>query len=436
MSRSLSGAGLAAFVCILISGMPTAAHAEDPPEGDTQVPQRLRRPVAVIELGDSVANRKLAEALARELNNHADLKPIDSTIAADAIRDEYKDDDEDEIKDATDARRLAEESVANYKFPEAARLADNGLFRLQDATPSPALVTLSADLAFLLGVGRLGERKDKLAAEAFRYARTIAPTFKPDPIRYLPEVVQAFETAVKTIPPGKGYVEIRTARTETPTGPERVFLDGRDVGAAPQTVPNVTPGMHVVWLVGPERDTHAKRVVVVADRKEPVEFEPASIDLRTKIHRNRLVLKLAPDAAARAAAMQTLARMLEIKDAVLLTAANGKTIVQTWRDGPVDFGTPGFSALREFKDNDKPVELLTPLLPPKPIPPPRKPDPPFKPPVVVDTRSWYEKPRYQIAGGTVGVVIIGVVIYALSSWERSLGLGGAGFETPTSRRGP
>ena len=50
-------------------------------------------------------------------------------------------------------------------------------------------------------------------------------------------------------------------------------------------------------------------------------------------------------------------------------------------------------------------------------------------PIEVDTRSWYEKPRYQIAGGAVGVVVIGVVIYALASWERSLkNDGNAGFE--------
>jgi hypothetical protein len=33
----------------------------------------------------------------------------------------------------------------------------------------------------------------------------------------------------------------------------------------------------------------------------------------------------------------------------------------------------------------------------------------------VDTRSWYQKPRYQIGGGVVGVVLIGVAVYALQN---------------------
>ncbi|MBA2544735.1 MAG: hypothetical protein H0V17_34140 [Deltaproteobacteria bacterium] len=79
----------------------------------------------------------------------------------------------------------------------------------------------------------------------------------------------------------------------------------------------------------------------------------------------------------------------------------------------------GFSALREYKTGEKPVDQLEPFLPPKIVIPP-KPFKPFKPPIVVDTRAWYEKPSYRIAGGVTGAVAIGVVIYLLSSWDRSV----------------
>ncbi len=410
MSRSVYCVGLA--VCILISGMGAPVRADDPPGDDVAASEPARRPVAVIELGDFEPNRQLADQLASELNNSQVLKPLDSSILVNALREDHRDEDAQPIKDAADEKAVAEENVINYKFPEAARAADNGLVRLHFARPSPKTNALAADLAFLLGAARLGTRDDVGAVKAFRFVRAIDPSYKPDAGRYLREIVQAFESAVRIVPPGKGYIYVGP-------GPGRVFLDGREVGTSPQTFPDITPGMHVVWLVGDQRDTNARRVEVVAGQKVDAVFDPEQIDVRKTIKRARLALKTAPDPAVRAAKMQALARLLEVKDAILLTEANGKTIVQTWRDAPVAFGTPGFSALRERTDKDRPADILTPLIPPKITPPPRKPEPPIKPPVVVDTRRWYQKPRYQIAGG-VGAVVLGVVIYSLASWERSL----------------
>lgn len=419
MSRALSGwgAGLAAS-CILVFGIGHANAQPSPDDGEAPAPavRQERRPVAVIELGDVKDNRDLAEQLARALNNHPDLKPIDSSVAEDALRAPYRDEDAEWVERATQAKASAEAGVAGYKFPEAAKEADEGLIYLHQATPSARLGALSAELAFLLGAARLGERKDKLATEAFRFARVVDPTFKPDAVRYLPEVVQAFETAVKAPPAGKGYIEVGP-------GPGRIFLDGREVGTAPQTFPNVPVGIHVVHLVGAERNTGGTRVTVVADQKVKAELAPDPIDMRKRIQRARRALRSAPDAAARAAAMQQLAQILEVEDALLLTEANGKTVVQTWRAR-----APGFSALRERKDETA-AELLRPLAPPKPTPPPRDPGPPpcpagtsrltptgpCTPVVAVDTRAWYEKRRYQIAGGALGVVVIGVAIYALSN---------------------
>jgi len=409
-------AGLAVASCILVFGI-SQVHAEDPPDDNIQFPEeKPRTPVAVIELGDFEPNRVLAQNLAVVLNDNRFLKPMDSSIKVDALRDTYTDEDSEPLGAAEELKRLAEEHVIAYKFSEADTAADTGLIRLHRAKPSPRVLSLSAELAFLLGAARLGERMNDKANLAFRFARSLDPTFKPNTARYLPEIVQAFEAAVKTAPLGKGWIGVN------PT-PGKAFLDGRDQGDL-RTFADLTPGMHVVWMVGADRDTHAIRVDVVAGKLEPIVFEPEPIDEKKRIKRARLALRTAPDSTARAAAMQTLARLLEVKEAILLNESNGKTIVQTWRDQ-----APGFSALREVKPTEKPADLLEPLLPPKLIVPPRKPDPPKKLPIVVDPRSWYEKPRYQIAGGTVGVVVIGIAIYALASWSRSFfTTGKAGFE--------
>ena len=426
-------------VCILIFGMSGAARArgEDPVPEDLPVPAvQAREPVAVIELGNFEPNRKLALDLAGALNNSQLLKPLDSLIDAGALRDEHEDEDKSFLDEAETARASAESAVVNYRFPEAALAADRGLVSLYRATPTPQTLRLSAQLAFLFGAAQLGERKPDVAASWFRFAYALDASFKPDPIRYLPEIVQAFEVSSRSTPGGKGWLEV--------SGPGRVFLDGKEIGTSPQTFPDITPGIHVVQLVGDDRETHGKRVEVVIGKKaDPLAFGPGTIDRGTQIKRARRALKNAPDPAARAAAMQQLARLVGVRDAVLLGESNGKTIVQTWRDQ-----SPGFSALRELKeeDRDKPGDLLAPFLPPKRVDPPR-PDPPCPPgtsrpapraacvpTTVVDTRAWYQKPSYRIGGGVVGAVIIGVAIYALASWDRSLNVNiNPGFPAPSDQ---
>ena len=419
-------ARLAVVLCILIFGMRAArARGEDPTPEDLPVPaiQPPREPVAVIELGNFESNRKLAIDIAGALNNSQVLKPLDDLNDAEALRAAHADEDQPFLDDAFLVRTSAESAVVNYKFPEAAIAADRGLTSLHRATPTPQTLRLSAELAFLFGAARLGERKPDVAAAWFRFAHALDASFLPDPIRYLPEIVQAFEMSSRSTPGGKGWIEV--------SGPGRVFLDGKEIGTSPQTFPDITPGIHVVQLVGEGRDTDGKRVEVVNGKKaDPLSFEAGTIDRNKQIKRARRALKLAPDSSARAAAMQHLARLVGVRDAVLLSESNGKTIIQTWRDQ-----APGFSSLRELKEEDrgKPGEILTPFLPPTRVEPVR-PDPPCPPgtnrpapraacvsTAVVDPRSWYHKPSYRIGGGVVGAVIIGVAIYALASWERTLG---------------
>jgi hypothetical protein len=379
--------------------------------------QPVRRPVAVIELSDTAPNQELAKAINAELNNSADLKPLDAALATE-LYGAMLDEEGQSLDSARRQKQTAEDQVGAYNFPAAAKAAQDAIERLWKTPPTPQVLGLYAELAFILGVARFGERKFDKAADAFRLAHALAAGFKPDAIRYVPEVVQAYETAIKAKPPALGKIDV--------AGTGRTVIDGREVGTAPAWF-DAPAGTHVVWLVDTERHPRAKQVVVIAGQKERIEIEDAKVSLETKLQRARLALKLAPDPAARASAMQQLATLLEVKDAVLLTAPNGKTVVQVWTEK-----APGFSALRERKD-EKPIELLGPLLPPKKvvIPPPKKEE---KPKPIVDMRSWYEKPRYQIGGGTALVVALGVLIYALSTWDRFMGTNpNAGFDMKARR---
>ncbi|MBA2539761.1 MAG: hypothetical protein H0V17_09020, partial [Deltaproteobacteria bacterium] len=195
--------------------------------------------MAVIELGDFQANRDLAGKLAVELNNHEALKPIDDAIAPAVLVEAFQDEDGDYLARARKAKQDADEQVAAYSFPTAASMASNGLELLRFVTPTAKVVNLYAELSFILGAARLGEKNPKAATEAFRLVRTVEPAFKPDAIRYLPEVVQAFEAAVRSAPTGKGKISV--------TGEGRVFLDGREIGNSPQWF-DAPSGPHIVWL--------------------------------------------------------------------------------------------------------------------------------------------------------------------------------------------
>jgi hypothetical protein len=127
-----------------------------------------------------------------------------------------------------------------------------------------------------------------------------------------------------------------------------------------------------------------------------------------------LKLKAAPDPFARAGAMRELAKLLDVRDSVLLTSPNQHLVIQTWRDNE-----SGFSPLREIKQVDKPADLLEPLAP-KPIPKQKDPDPPpFKRPVVV--KKWWQKKRYWAIGATALGVLVGSVV-AYSRWDREIGV--------------
>jgi hypothetical protein len=375
-----------AVVCILVVGV-SIAHAE-------------RRPVAVIDLAGNQETKRLADQLHRQLLTHAELQPIPDLLIPQELYGEFRDDDADRISNAQTAKQTAEQELARFDFRIAEQNASNGLEELSHVTPNTNALALYAQLAFVRGQALLGiPARAREAPAAFALAHRLDPSFVPDPARYLPDVVRAFEAA-KRAWTGKGTLGVG--------GTGRLWIDGNDHGLSPADV-EVDAGPHVVWLTGANRMTTARVVTVAAGKRERVAIPDEPADLRTKVRRARAQLRNAPDPAARAASMSALADLVGVRDAVLLTSANKKVIVQTWNAGTRQ-QTPGFSALRELK-SEKPVELLAPLAAPKKVveefPPTQN------KPIVVDKR-WYERRPVQagIIVGVVALVIAGYYTYA------------------------
>ena len=258
-------------------------------------------------------------------------------------------------------------------------------------TPS-ATTGLYAELTLTSALALFSDG-DASAAGAFALVHALAPARTLDPATYPPEQVAAFEAARPT---ATGTIEIRGTGT--------AWLDGKEVGAAPKTI--AAPiGMHYVQLTGADRETRGASLVVVKDRTSLAEVldAPASHDLQ--VHRARTLLAKASDALSRASAMQHLARLVGVEDAVLILGTTDKLRVETWR------ASVGFSAAVELGDK-KTVDLLTPLAPPRPRIDPR----PIPLPVIpVEEPRWYEDRRIQVTSaiGIVTLIVVGIV------WARS-----------------
>ncbi|HEX2689695.1 MAG TPA: hypothetical protein VHN14_23920 [Kofleriaceae bacterium] len=345
----------------------------------------VRRPVAVIDLSNDQAVRDVANKLLELLASHTELAPPAISDGA-ALVDKPPADDEMRIASAQKKRLSAELNLAQRSFREAAIDAVEGQELLLRVTPRDA-IALYADLALALGQSRLGEKKDAEAREAFALVYRLDPRRTLDDLHYLPEVVQAFEAAKQT-PPGQGTIAVR--------GAGRVWIDGDEVGAAPGEF-KVVLGRHVVWLTGPLRETEGKEVLVTETRRGDATIMDGTLTRPQKVVRFRLALAQAQDPAARAIAMTALATFVNVHDAVLLSAVNGKIIWQTWRDR-----APGFSALKEL-GHDTPIEILKQLAPP---PPDSDPEPPPVHLPVVEKR-WYQRPRVQL--GVVATLVVAII---------------------------
>lgn len=374
------------ILCILMFGVPIA-HAE-------------RRPVAVIALSEDPTTTKLAADLFVVLLGHPELQPITDATIPPELYGPFRDDDFDRIAAAVTAKHSAEAALVGYRFELAHQSAGEGQNELHRVNPTAAVLALYAQLSFVRGQALLGIPAQ--AAEApieLARAHRLDPTFAPDPARYLPDVVQAFDAAKKRWT-GKGTLSV--------VGHGRLWIDGRETGTAPADV-EVDAGPHVVWLTGADRVTAGDHAIVVAGKKTTLEIKDLPASAALKVRRGRAALRYAPDPAARAGAMRTLAELVNVRDAVLLTSVNGRVVVQTWNAGARK-QAPGFSPLRELKD-EQPIDLLTPLAPPKPKVVDTGPTEP--PPRVVDERRWYQRRTWQatLAVGVLAAIVGSYYIY-------------------------
>jgi len=356
-----------------------------------------RRPVAVVDLANEPATRELAQQVKTGLEIHAELRTLPSSTDEAALIDKLDDPDVDRIDRAVAARAKAEAQILAFDFMAAITDARDGQSELLFVTPSRAIPAY-ADLAFVLGVALHNDQRVADAKIAFAHAYRLDPSRIVDPKRVPPDIVQAYADA-KVASGLQGKIEV--------PGTGNVWIDGTEVGLAPGTFP-ASEGEHVVWRTGIDRETRGLRVAVTAAKPAIAEIPDEEAPRRTKVQRDRQLLARAPDPSARSAAMQRLAVLVGVKDAVLLSMSNNKVIVQTWHDGPGEL-LRGFSALRE-RATATVDELLTPL-----APPPKKIEKPFEGPIRIPVvkKTFLERRPVQLGlAAGIAVTIVGIILYA------------------------
>ena len=344
-----------------------------------------RRKVAVIDLSAEAPARKLVLDLYNVLLNHPDLQPLGNAMLDAALQNDFVDEDGPHIARAHAFKQDAENYLAQVDDDAAARYARDGMRELARVTPTSAVLGLYAELAFAHGQAQIGLRNPNDASLAFQLAHRLDPARRPDPTRFPPNIVQAYNAAANkpTIPAKLDVV-----------GEGRVWIDGIELG--PAGTYETSEGLHLVQLSGPDRETRGEQVLV--PQAPTIAIGPARASDELKVKRIRLALAKARDATERAREMKRLAKQLGIGDAVLISkgGSGGKLMVQTWRDNEDGFSRPVDLGTRE------PIDLLTPLAPP------RKPEP--KDPIIVvppitEEPRWHQ--RRWVRASIAGAVILG-----------------------------
>ena len=375
-----------ALVCALIASLGVTASAE-------------RRRVAVVnlDLQDQSAAKTLADNLDGVLANHPDLAQVNSTYAA-ALKDPIDDPDRVPLQTARENLTRAEDQLVAFNYGNAMSYAQDGMRALLAVSPAVA-AKLYADLAFVRGQAAVLDGHLDEALAMFSLVGRLDPERTVDPKRFLPDIVKAWAQA-KALPATPGSVTV--------DGVGRVWVDGVDTGSAPGGFA-LPAGPHVVWVTDPAHDTGGQVVTIVANKVTAATIKPADAPPARDVQQARVALAQAPDATARAAAMNRVIKLVGANDAVLLHVAKDKVVAQTW--GGPGSRSPGFGALRELKGKleEWPKEALKPIEPPTKIviePPPI----PVKPIVVT---KWYQRRPVQI-GIAAGVVATVVGIYFAS----------------------
>lgn len=386
-----------ALVCVLVL-MGGISHAD-------------RRPVAVVDLSAAPEATKLATDIRGELGPHADLQPVLSQFDETALTEPIADEDVAALAIAARAQHDAEAQREQFLFGNAQGLAKSGMEQLLFVTPS-AGTKLYAELALTYSLTLFQDvqnHREREAAGGFALVHKLLPARTLDPVQYMPELVDAFEAA-RTVT-ATGTIEIK--------GTGIAWLDGAELGPAPQTI-TAAVGLHYVQLTSAERETRGASVVVAAQAKSLADIvdAPASHDLQ--VHRARTTLARATDAVSRASAIQHLARLVAVEDAILILDDGGKLRVQTWR------ASAGFSTAKDL-GNQKPGDLLDAISPPRP-----RVERPIPVPVIpIEEPRWYQDRRVQVSTAVgVATAIIIAILWARSNVDSQLPMSQVGFAAP------
>jgi hypothetical protein len=363
-----------------------------------------RRQVAIISLSTDADATELAHELYATLQDHSDLQPLrrgdpvlDASLNA-ALQGTFEDEDSVYLQVARQARADADSALglAQPNFGKAAGDAKRGTDALAQAAPTNAEVKqLYADLLFDQGIAQLGQGKAIDASRTFALVRRLDPQRTVDRAKYLPEIADAYD-ATATMHVAKSPLTVKGAGT--------VWIDGTSYDAAPHKE-MVDDGLHLVQLTGPDREPRGEQVVVPQTTELEVAPAPASLELL--VQRARKELFDAKDSVTRASAVKKVAALLSVGDAVIISKSpGGALLIQTWRDNE-----QGFSAIREHA-TEKPLELLTPLAPPRPKEPEKPPHVREQEHPLVLEKPWYRKTWVQASAGTglVALIVTAILI--------------------------
>jgi len=377
---------------------PTAA----PPGPQPTIAQAgLRRRVAVIDLSTDAGAELLANELYQVLLNHPDLQPLNTPDLVKALKGPFVEEDNRRLQIAT-ARREREAAddffVNQLDYRSSEQAAERGMQALHAVPFTSDVLGLYAELAFAWGQAALKQRKPNDASLAFGLSYRLDPGKRPDPARYEPDIVDAYQLAVTKIPVVT-KLEVKGSGT--------VWIDGVDRG--PPGTFDVAQGLHVVQLSGPERDTRGRRIEL--PQTSMIEIDPAPISDDRKVSRARFEVAQTRDSAARAGAVKKLAQLLGVHDAVLIEKTDAdKLRVQTWRE------SEGFSKWIEH-DKEPAGDLLAPLAPPREAEPPKPPkgDGGTKLPPLPEKTPFYRKGWFY--GSVAAVIVVGAVYGYIKATE-------------------
>ena len=366
-----------------------------------------RRPVAVVSLSEDADASLLANDLYKALVNHPDLQPLPDLLFNPALQGPFfgivgEGEFDSQLARARQAKGEADSALklARPDFRTAETAARRGVLALSEVAPTKDMIALYADLVFDLGQAQLIQGKTKDANQSFTLVHRLDPARKPDPARYLPEIIDAYESTA----PKDGAVAKLIVK-----GMGRVWIDGVEQKLGANNMFDVAEGLHLVQLTGVDREPRGELVSVPPAAE--IEIAPALATEDLKVKRARVALSLVTDSVSRASAIRRLAQLLHVNDAVVIwKSGSSKLLVQTWRNPE-----PGFSAIKEH-GNERAVDLLAPLETP------RKPDPividPIRPPIVVEKKS-YQK-RWVRAGAVATVLAVAATVVIVSSGQDML----------------